>query len=176
VYFMITIGMIVVLEVFPSLANYMPAISPLLALVGAFNLALISQQEKREAAARKEREHRKAERLEKRSAERTGERSSGSTKHVHRNVQTKPATVHPERLEGFSSGLPSPAGPVRKTNRAEALQDLTVFFGQHPEGSYSTAGRSVGRSKAWVVGALDELERRGLVRRDGKLIHVLEAE
>jgi len=69
-----------------------------------------------------------------------------------------------------------PAGPVRKTKRAEALQELTIFFGQQPEGSYSTAGRSVGRSKSWVVGALDELETRGLVHRDGKVIHVLEGE
>lgn len=49
VYLVATLGLVVFLEVWPFLATYAPALFPLLAIVGAVNLALIAQQERRES-------------------------------------------------------------------------------------------------------------------------------
>ncbi|MCP5019742.1 MAG: hypothetical protein GY938_31315, partial [Ketobacter sp.] len=48
VYFIITIGLTVLLDVFPELAIYAPAIFPLLAAVGAVNIAVKNGQQRRE--------------------------------------------------------------------------------------------------------------------------------
>lgn len=61
VYIVTTWGLVVVLEVWPALSIYAPAIFPALAIIGAVNLAVIAQQELREkvqAADRKERSER----------------------------------------------------------------------------------------------------------------------
>jgi hypothetical protein len=87
-YFGITLGMITLLEVLPGLSQYMPAITPFLTVIGALNLALLSQQEQREASVRSERKARKMERLKKRE-----ERSMNGQQKVGMNGQatTKPA-------------------------------------------------------------------------------------
>jgi flagellar biosynthesis GTPase FlhF len=137
--------MITLLEVFPGLSQYMPAITPFLTVIGAFNLALPSQQEQREASVRSEREARKMERLKK-----SKERSMKGQQKVGMNGQatTKPARkarFHPE-----NKGIQQ-VEPGQKLTSEEALNALVNFFEQHPTGSYSTAGRAVGRSKSWVV-------------------------
>lgn len=55
-YFIVTIGLTVLLDVIPGLARYAPAIFPLLAAVGAVNIAIKNGQQRREAA-RLERKH-----------------------------------------------------------------------------------------------------------------------
>lgn len=50
VYFVVTIGLTVLLDVFPDLARYAPAIFPLLAAVGAVNIAVKNGQNRREEA------------------------------------------------------------------------------------------------------------------------------
>lgn len=62
VYVMATVGLTIFLEVMPSLATYAPALFPALAVVGAVNLALVAQQERREAAVRVDKAERKASR------------------------------------------------------------------------------------------------------------------
>ena len=47
IYIVTTIGLTVVLEVRPNLSTFAPALFPMLAIVGALNLALIAQQEQR---------------------------------------------------------------------------------------------------------------------------------
>jgi hypothetical protein len=54
VYVVATLGLVVFLEVWPELSTYAPAIFPALAVVGAVNLALIAQQERREGDVKKE--------------------------------------------------------------------------------------------------------------------------
>ncbi len=170
-YFLITTGMIVVLEVLPALAPYMPAITPLLTIVGAFNLALISQQERREAAVRLEREERKTDRLQKRSMERSG----NVQQNVQGSGQRKRRNILIDRSKADSRGEIESGDPVRILNSEEALNALVNFFEQNPTGSYSAAGRSAGRSKSWVVWALNELEKTGRIKKaDGKgvvLVH-----
>jgi hypothetical protein len=50
VYFVVTIGLTVLLDVFPELARFAPAVFPLLAAVGAVNIAVKNGQQRREAA------------------------------------------------------------------------------------------------------------------------------
>ena len=50
VYFIVTIGLTVLLDVVPELARYAPAVFPLLAAVGAVNIALKNGQQRREVA------------------------------------------------------------------------------------------------------------------------------
>jgi hypothetical protein len=66
-YFVVTIGLTVMLDVFPQLARYAPAVFPLLAAVGAVNIAIKNGQLRREVAKRRA----KAERTTKRNATRT---------------------------------------------------------------------------------------------------------
>ena len=49
-YFIVTIGLTVVLDVYPELAKFAPAIFPLLAAVGASNIAMKDGQRRREEA------------------------------------------------------------------------------------------------------------------------------
>ena len=71
-YLVVILGMITVLEILPSLSQYMPTITPFLIIIGVLNLALISQQENREAAVHVEREERKSKWLQERSAKQPG--------------------------------------------------------------------------------------------------------
>lgn len=48
VYFIVTIALTILLDVFPTLAQYAPAIFPLLAAVGAVNIAIKNGQQRRE--------------------------------------------------------------------------------------------------------------------------------
>jgi hypothetical protein len=62
-YFVVTIGLTVVLDVYPHLAKFAPAIFPLLAAIGAANIAMKNGQRRREsakAAAKAERKEAKA--------------------------------------------------------------------------------------------------------------------
>jgi len=71
VYIVTTVGLTVVLEVAPSLATYAPAMFPALAVVGGVNLALISRQERRETAVKRQKAERKTARQ---SRKKTGTR------------------------------------------------------------------------------------------------------
>lgn len=54
VYFVVTIGLTVLLDVAPALARYAPAVFPLLAAVGAVNIAIKNGQRRRETAVAQE--------------------------------------------------------------------------------------------------------------------------
>jgi len=166
-YFAITLGMITLLEVFPGFSQYMPAVTPLLTVIGAFNLALLSQQEQREAAVRSEREARKIERLKKREIERSGNgQHQGKSNDRPRGNQAPVSGSNPENREK------QPVNPGQKLTAEEALNVLVKFFEQNPAGSYSAAGRAAGRSKSWVVWALNELESEGRIYKNNGQITV----
>lgn len=69
-YLVATVSLTVVLEVAPGLATYAPILFPVLAVVGAVNLALISQQEQKEVTVNLECQERKAKRQAGRSQKR----------------------------------------------------------------------------------------------------------
>lgn len=59
VYFIVTIGLTVVLDVYPELSRFAPAIFPLLAAVGAVNIAIKNGQQRREATRATEKSNQK---------------------------------------------------------------------------------------------------------------------
>jgi hypothetical protein len=65
VYVVTTLGLVVFLEVWPTLSTYALAIFPALAVVGALNLAVISRQEQRELEVARQKAEQRARRLEK---------------------------------------------------------------------------------------------------------------
>lgn len=173
IYFAATIGLTIMLEVQPDLAAYAPAIFPCLAMVGAFNLVLISQQEQREALVRIERETRRAERSAGWSAPQTfpplsdrlagwsvdlPDRLQGTADHPLPETPPDPLTVIPER------------SAPRPVSRENALTALVAFYQTHPGASYSTAARAVGRSKSWVVQAVRELVQAERLHKRGQRV------
>lgn len=158
-YFAITLGMITLLEVFPGLSQYMPAVTPLLTVIGAFNLALLSQQEQREAAVRSEREARKIER-------------SGNGQHQGKPNSRPKGNQAPVSGSNPENREKQPVNPGQKLTAEEALNVLVKFFEQNSAGSYSAAGRAAGRSKSWVVWALNELESEGRIHKNNGQITV----
>jgi hypothetical protein len=150
VYLVATLGLVVFLEVWPGLAVYAPALFPALAVVGAVNLALISQQERREAATAAEKADARARRQGKRSQ-------------PDRSNLTGQGARSRDR-----SSLSGQSG-----RKEQALTDLVTFWQANPGASYSTAAGAVGRSKSWVVGAVGELEAAGRVKRNGNGVEVL---
>jgi hypothetical protein len=158
VYLVSTIGLTVVLEVYPLLATYAPAIFPALAVVGAVNLALISQQERRELTVQVEREERKAAR----SGNRSGDRSVTGQVSGHGAASDLSAEVSLAK-----------ANAVRRSGKADAMDALVEYYRLNPGESYADAGRAVGRSKSWVVGAVGDLETSGTLRRNGNGVEVV---
>ena len=162
VYLVTTIMLTIMLEIFSSLSTYAPALFPALALVGAFNLAMITQQDTREARVHQEREERRSERSGDRSGIK-GESDQVNVQHTLTDWTGNKRSVN--HLNTRQSG--------KKSGRETALKDLIAFYSQNPNASYSAAGRAVNRSKAWISEAVVELERRGELRRNGNGIEVM---
>jgi len=160
-YFGMTLGMITVMEVIPGISHFMPAITPFLTVIGALNLALLAQQNQLESTVRLERETRKTERSKKRE-----ERSVNGQQEEGQNVQA--STNQGRKVRSIPETKGEEQGQfVQKLTSEEALTALVTFFEQNPTGSYSAAGRAAGRSKSWVVWALNELEASGRITKGG---------
>ena len=160
VYVLATLGLVVFLEVWPSLAAYAPALFPALAVVGALNLAMISRQEQRESAVKVEKSERKAARQARRQATR----------------QAAPAQTSGEasRTTVFDASLDA-ARQTRKARRDTRLDALLTFYASNPGAGPTEAGRAIGVSRQTVYTYLTELEAAGRVaRNDGSGIEVLE--
>jgi hypothetical protein len=178
IYLIITIGLTVVLEVKPDLATAAPAIFPLLAIVGAVNLAVRSDQARREMDAWAAKSGRSGDRSGGQKSDRTGGRGATAgrtqtgqvTGHI---VQSPPAADRP----GVPN-LPAPAqidraNRARQVSRVQALADLLDYFDRNPTASHRQAGRAIGRSKSWVTGVLGELELAGRISRNGGGVEVI---
>jgi hypothetical protein len=159
VYLLATLGLVVFLEVWPNLSTYAPAIFPVLALVGAVNLALVSRQEQREATVKQEKEAAKAERQAKRSEQK---RSVSGQSDQSVNGQGERSNLNGQSKRSKPTG-----------QKEQALSDLVTFWQANPGASYSVAGSAVNRSKAWVVGAARELEAAGRIKRNGNGVEVV---
>lgn len=85
VYFIVTIGLTVMLDVVPSLAMYAPAIFPFLAAVGAVNIAIKNGQRRRE----KDKKQAKMERQQERKKDKPPE----ARQPVNLSTVNHPATV-----------------------------------------------------------------------------------
>ncbi len=160
VYVVSTLGLVVFLEVWPSLATYAPALFPALAVVGALNLAMISRQEQREADVRAEKAERKAE---------CQARRQGVSKATQ--VQLSGGS---SRTAVLNTSLDI-ARQTRKAKRDARKGMLLAFYASNPGAGPTEAGRAIGVSRQTVYAYLAELEAAGrIVRNDGSGIEVLE--
>jgi hypothetical protein len=189
VYVVVTISLTVVLEVRPGLSTVAPAIFPILAVVGATNLAIRSNQTRRETgdlpAQLPTPARSKAAQL---SAHKPDNNRPGT------GQLTTPARSQTGQLPGHKPGnnqaptgqpahvLAAPsanqahldhANRARRRNRAQATADLLDYFDQNPGASHRDAAHAIGRSKSWVTLTLGQLEESGQIRRNGNGIEVL---
>lgn len=153
VYLLTTIGLVVALEVWPLLATYAPALFPLLAVVGAVNLALIAQQERREAGIQAQ----KAEARERRKSGRPESRQSLSTRgQVSGNV---------------SIGRTS----VRNVSKRDGILDSILdVYRDDPHARPAEISQQLGIGRSTVYGYLAALETAGVISRNGHGVEVLE--
>ncbi len=158
VYLVTTIGLTVILEVEPALATYAPALFPILAVVGAVNLALIAQQEQRERAVKIERQARKAKRQSRRKAPRQ------ST-----DRQSSSSASNNGKMDGVLNALQ--AGRLSK--RDARMDALVQFYVSNPDAGPTEAGDAIGVSRQTVYNYLNKLEDDGRVRRNGDGVEVI---
>lgn len=172
VYFAAVTGLTVLLDTHPAWAIYAPLVFPLLSLSGATALALRSDQARRLETIAQER----ADRLAARSAARSGDRAvtGQSDRSGARSVTGHGTGQLTGQESGQGTGQLTPAllaldrvNAQAKVGKAQAVASLLDYLAAHPEASFREAGEAVGRSKAWVIGVVGELEQAGRVKRNG---------
>jgi hypothetical protein len=160
VYLVATLGLVVFLEVWPGLATYAPALFPALAVVGGVNLALISQQERREATVKTEKAERKAVRRARRQAD---------------PQPTSPTMPNPtSKAAGFDDPT-AKARQARSSNRHARLDALLTFYLDNPNAGPTEASRAIGVSRQTIYNYLEELQAAGRVARNDGMVEVLDA-
>ena len=158
VYLISTIGLTVLLDIFPDLARYAPALFPILALVGAVNLALRSGHRRRLAGIAQERAERKAERQAVRP-------TAGSlTELLASNAAS--ITVTPD------SSLVK-ARQARTVIQGNRMDNLLTLFRDNPKIGVTDAARTLNMSRQTVYTYLEQLQQAGRIKRNGHGIEVI---
>jgi hypothetical protein len=150
VYVVATLGLVVFLEVWPFLATYAPAIFPVLAVVGAVNLALISRQEQREAEVKTQ----KAETRDRRQA-RSVKRQMSNDERFDKRLDTLRA--------------------ARRAKRDARITALVTFYAENPGAGVTEAGQAIGVSRQTIYNYLGELEESGRINRDNGRVKILDS-
>lgn len=158
VYLISTIGLTVLLDIFPDLARYAPALFPILALVGAVNLALRSGHRRRLAGIAQDRAERKAERQAVRP-------TAGSlTELLASNAASN--TVTPD------SSLVK-ARQARAAIQGNRMDNLLTLFRDDPTIGVTDAARTLKMSRQTVYSYLERLENDGRIRRNGHGVEII---
>lgn len=151
IYFCATVGLTVVLEVRPALSTYAPVIFPALAIVGAVNLVLISQQEHRERVVTNERQVRQSQRVNR------------TTIQPHTGVNTHNPLMS-TLTDGYSLDT---VNPVKEKTKSEILDMLVYTLLDNPNVSISELARQIGRSRQTTYKYLEELHSSGRIPKNG---------
>jgi predicted DNA-binding protein (UPF0251 family) len=150
IYFFSTIGLTIMLDIYPALSRYAPGIFPILALTGAFILAIRSDHKLRVLSIEQEKQERKNKR---------------KPKTVHKNVNNLSNNeLFDTNLDRLQQG--------RKQKRDERLEALLTVLKNHPGISITEASNRIDVSRQTVYSYIDQLERAGQICRDGKTIQV----
>lgn len=151
IYLAATVGLTVVLEVVPFLATYAPAIFPILAVVGAVNLALIAQQQQRENSVQRERQERK--------------RNSAN----HPEIHPKHNRAFPDHATSASSnhGSLNTLDNARVQKKLNVMNEIVNILVDTPNLGVSDLARQVKCSRTTIYKYLDELEAVGRIHRNG---------
>jgi hypothetical protein len=157
VYLVSTIGLTVLLDIFPDLARYAPALFPILALVGAVNLALRSGHRRRLSNIALDRTVRKAERQAIRPiAENLSDLLASNATSI---------TVNPD------SSLVK-ARQARTVIQGNRIDNLLTLFRDNPTIGVTDAARTLNMSRQTVYSYLDRLENDGRIRRNGHGVEI----
>jgi hypothetical protein len=183
VYVLATIGLVVALEVAPFLATFAPAIFPVLAIVGAVNLALIAQQERREAAVDAQKKESRERRLSKKaskSVSRTAVQDLSKTdvqETVFETVQDVSGTA--QDVQDVQNGVQvasfESVNASRAERKAELLDSLLDIYADDPNAGATAISRQLGIGRSTVYHYLGELEGAGKVRKNGDGVEVIHA-
>ena len=158
VYLISTIGLTIFLDIFPELGRYAPALFPMLALVGAVNLALRSGHRRRLSGIAQDRAERKAERQYFRQPL---EQSS--------NQMMSNLTSSIVKTDTFLDK----AQAARKANLTTRMDSLLTLYLDNPLMGATEAARALNISRQTVYTYLDQLEASGKIHRNGKGIKVI---
>lgn len=158
VYLVSTIGLTVLLDIFPDLARYAPALFPILALVGAVNLALRSGHRRRLLSISQERAERKADRQANRPTTRDFSDLLGSN--------TTSTTVKPDKSL-------DKARQARKNIQDSRLDSLLTLYLDNPNMGVTEAARTLNISRQTVYTYLEQLQQSGRIHRNGHGIEVI---
>ncbi len=157
VYLVSTIGLTVLLDIFPDLARYAPALFPILALVGAVNLALRSGHRRRLASIAQDRADRKAERQANRPI--MGNLSDLLESNTSSNTVNPDNSLVKARL-------------ARKNIQGSRLDSLLTLYLDNPNMGVTDAARTLNMSRQTVYTYLDRLENDGRIRRNGHGVEI----
>ncbi len=158
VYLVSTIGLTVLLDIFPDLARYAPALFPILALVGAVNLALRSGHRRRLANIAQDRADRKTERQAPRpiAVNQTAPLASNATSNT---VNSDTSLVK--------------ARQARTVIQGNRMDNLLALFHDNPTIGVTDAARTLNMSRQTVYTYLEQLQQSGRIKRNGHGIEVI---
>jgi hypothetical protein len=150
IYFVSAVTLSGLLEIFPALTTWAPAIFPVLTLAGVGALALRSDHDRRLQAIADEKAERKAERAAARAAKAETVKNRGEQ------------TADLDRLKaGKQAALDA---------RIDRMLDV---YAAEPMATPSEAARQVGVSRQTIYSYLDQLEQAGKIRRNGHGVEIL---
>lgn len=167
VYFAAVVFLAVVLESVPELAQWAPALFPLVALTGALTLAIVYQHRARVARYVKP----KTERQNRRKSGRQNRRQRGVSMDVHRvdGGVSKEAPNFPILDTNLTI-----LNDARLANRKARMDALLAVYLDNPDTGPTEAGRAIGVSRQTVYNYLEALESAGRVRRNGDGVEVVD--
>ena len=158
VYLISTIGLTVLLDILPNLSRYAPALFPMLALVGAVNLALRAGHRRRLNTLAQEKAEKRAERQANRSPAGSLTELLGS--------ETASTTVNPD------SSLVK-ARQARTSIQANRMDNLLTLYLDNPTIGVTDAARTLNMSRQTVYTYLNRLESEGRIRRNGHGVEIV---
>jgi hypothetical protein len=158
VYLVSTIGLTVLLDIFPDLARYAPALFPILALVGAVNLALRSGHRRRLASIAQDRADRKADRQ--------------ANRPTMENLSDLRESNTPSNSVKTDNSLDK-ARLARKNIQGSRLDSLLTLYLDNPNMGVTEAARTLNLSRQTVYTYLDQLQATGRIHRNGNGVEVV---
>jgi biotin operon repressor len=153
IYLVSTIGLTVLLDILPELARFAPALFPLLALVGAVNLALRAGHRRRLNSLAQERAERKAERQ--------------ITSQMAVKIDNQPMS-NTSSSSGISDDAYQRMRAAKKAKQDSRLDSLLTLLTDNPQIGVTDISRVLNVSRQTVYTDLEQLEKTGRIRRNGQ--------
>jgi hypothetical protein len=155
IYLGTTITLSVVLDIFPNLAHYSIGVFPILGLVGAFNLALMSFQNNRENLVLVAKESAKFDRQ-------------------NRTSNIFPAGHSFPKIDGVDyTPLLAAANATRHQKRIATKHKLVELLQRNPMIGVTEISRLIGHSRTSVYAYLDELMKDGILIKGNAGLEVI---